>query len=148
MITEDNVLTAIYKVLQADSTLQGANYLNGASNIEKGPRRAERKAETATRGLIIKGGGNGIADEGAPLQDGIIYISAFVENNDDGTAKNKTLSLISGRVETLLQNTTLTISGARMFNCYLTAPHQTFYDPQTPDEHYSTSAFRVQGISL
>jgi len=148
MLTVDEIETAIYKVLQSDTTLQGASYLNGTSYIYKGPRRPEQTAQSTQRGIIINGGGSGIATEGALLQDHIIYISAFVENNENGTAKGSTLSLIAGRIESLLNNVSLSISGARVFNCYLTGPHYKFFEPSHPDEHYVTSTFRVQAIKL
>lgn len=145
MTSANEILTAIFSVLDSDSTLQGSTYLDGTDKIEKGPRRKEKVVNPS---CIIKLGGTGIATEGK-VQDAIVYISSFCDNYDNGSANVKRLSLIQNRIDELLDDKSLTITGSRVFNCYLTAPHNgPYYDETHPDEHYATSTFRVQVIDL
>ena len=145
MTSADEMLTAIFATLDADATLQGASYLNGTDKVEKGPRRKEGVVNPS---VTIKLGGTDIATEGK-IQDAIVYVSSFCNNYGNGAANVKTLSLISNKVDDLLDDKSLTISGSRAFNCYLTAPHNgPYWDSQHPDEHYMTSTFRIQVIDL
>lgn len=141
-VTAYTILTALFKTLDADATLQGANYLGGTDRIEKGYRR--RKGLTAPC-IAMKIGGATMNTEGK-VQDALIYINSYALDKANGTADLTRLSAIAGQVETLLDDTNLTAaSGMRFFNCYVTSPHgEAYYDPDFPDEHYVATALRVQ----
>jgi hypothetical protein len=145
MTSVDEILTAVFKVLDADLTLQGATYLNGTDKIEKNTRRKENFVNPT---VTMKTGGTGI-DMEIKVQDATVYVNVFVDNNTNGTANTSKLSRIAKRIESLLDDTNLTISGSRVFNCFLTAPHSgPYFDQSFPDEHYVSSVFRIQIIDL
>ncbi|HOT98863.1 MAG TPA: hypothetical protein PKZ83_17205 [bacterium] len=136
------ILTTVFKKLDADTTLQGASYLNGTDRIEKGPRR--RKGLTAPC-ITMKIGGTSL-DTDDKVQDATIYINSYALDKSNGTPDLTRLSAIAGQVETLLDDASLTAaSGMRYFNCYVTSPHgEAFLDPDFPDEHYVSTIIRVQ----
>lgn len=141
-VTADNILTALFQRLNSDATLQDAIYLSAAGRIEKGPRR---KKGLSAPCMAMKIGGHSLDTE-SKVQDAIIYINAYAADKANGTADLARLSAVAGRVETLLEDYTLTAgTGYRFFNCYVTSPHgEAFLDPDFPDEHYMSSTVRVQ----
>jgi|GEM_PF-2391813 len=145
-VTAYTFLTAVFKKLDADATLQGANYLNGTDRIEKSSRR--RKGLTAPC-ITIKIGGTSINTDDK-VQDSILYINAFAADKANGTADLTKLSAIAGQVETLLDDASLTATaGMRYFNCYVTSPHgEAYFDPDFPNERYVTTTVRVQCQSI
>jgi len=145
MVSADEKLTAIFGVLDADSTLQGASYLNGTTKIEKGSKRREGISNPT---VIMKISGEGMDVENT-LQDTVVYVSVFADDYDNGAANISKLSLIANRIDGLLHDATLTISGKKVFNCMLTGPHfGPIWDNVHPNEHYVTSMFRIQTIDL
>jgi len=145
VVTGDQILVAVYKKLQADTTLQGATYLNGTTKIEKGTSRKKGFANP-TITMKIGGSSNDIVSK---LQDCTVYVNVFVDDKTNNTPNVKTLSLIAGRVESTLDDASLTNpTGARIINCYLTSPHGTIgWDREHPEEHFVTSVFRIQAIA-
>ena len=141
-VTANTFLTAVFKKLDADATLQGANYLNGTDRIEKGSRR--RKGLTAPC-VAMKVGGTSL-DTDDKVQDAILYINSYAKDQENGTADVTRLSAIAGQVETLLDDVSLTAaSGMRYFNCYVTSPHgEAYFDPDFPNEHYVSTTVRIQ----
>jgi len=145
MISSDEILTAVFKILDADSTLQGSAYLNGNDKIEKSP---QRRKGISNPSVIMKMGGAGIDTENK-LQTALIYITTFVDDLNNGVSNTQKLSKIQKRIESLLDDISITITGGRVFNCYLTNPHSgVYWDSKIPDEHFVTSAFRLQYIDL
>lgn len=136
------ILTAVFKKLDADTTLQGASYLNGTDRIEKGSRR--RKGLTAPC-ITMKIGGTSL-DTDDKLQDALIFINSYALDKGNGTPDLTRLSAIAGQVESVLDDVALTpVTGMRFLNCYVTSPHgETYLDPDFPDEHYVSTAVRVQ----
>jgi len=141
-VTANTFLTAVFKKLDADATLQGANYLNGTDRIEKGSRR--RKGLTAPC-VAMKVGGTSL-DTDDKVQDAILYINSYAKDQENGTADVTRLSAIAGQVETLLDDASLTAaSGMQYFNCYVTSPHgEAYFDPDFPNEHYVSTTVRIQ----
>jgi len=141
-ITADHILTAVFKRLNADATLQGASYLTGSGRIEKGPRR--RKGLTAPC-VTLKLAGLGIDTE-SKVEDALVYINCYAADKPNGTADVARLALVGSQIETLLDDYPLAPgTGYRFFNCYVTSPHgEAFMDPDFPDEHYMTSTVRIQ----
>ncbi len=141
-VTAYTFLTAVFKKLDADTTLKGANYLNGTDRIEKGSRR--RKGLTAPC-VAMKVGGTSL-DTDDKVQDVILYVNSYAKDQENGTADVTRLSAIAGQVETLLDDASLTAaSGMRYFNCYVTSPHgEAYFDPDFPNEHYVSTTVRIQ----
>jgi len=141
-VTAYTFLTAVFKKLDADTTLQGANYLNGTDRIEKGSRR--RKGLSAPC-IAMKVGGTSL-DTDDKVQDVILYINSYAKDQENGTADVTRLSVIAGQVETLLDDASLAAaSGMRYFNCYVTSPHgEAYFDPDFPNEHYVSTTVRIQ----
>jgi len=141
-VTAYTILTAVFKKLDADATLQGSTYLNGTDRIEKGSRR--RKGLIAPC-ITMKIGGTSM-DTDDKLQEALIYVNSYALDKANGTPDLTRLSAIAGRVEDLLDDVALTaVTGMRFLNCYVTSPHgEAFLDPDFPDEHYVSTAIRVQ----
>lgn len=141
-VTAYTFLTAVFKALDADTTLQGANYLNGTDRIEKGSRR--RKGLTAPC-IAIKVGGTLLNTEDK-VQDAILYINSYAQDQQNGTPDLTRLSAIAGQVEALLDDAALkAAAGMRYFNCYVTSPHgEAYFDPDFPNEHYVSTTVRIQ----
>ena len=146
IVTADQILTAVFKKLDGDSTLQGSTYLNGTDKIEKGPFR--KQGFTNPTAAIKIGGAS--MDTEVKVQDCTVYVMVYCDNLSNGTANTALLSKIAGAIEVLLENASLTTpTGIRFLNCYLIGPHvSAMYDEAHPDEHYTASVFRIQSLAL
>jgi len=146
MISADEILTAVFKVLDGDATLQASDYLNGTEKIIKGTFRPKNLQNPS---ITLKLGGTGIDTE-IKLQDATVYVNVFADNYRNGAADLEKLAKIAKRVEALLDDAHLANpTGGKFFNCYLSAPQNgPYYDNEHPDEHYLTSVFRIQCIDL
>ena len=138
----DDMVTAIFKKLDASTLLQGATYLNGTDKIEKQARR--RKGMVAPC-ITMKIGGTSLNTE-SKVMDATVYINTYVADHANGTANYVKLSSIAVTVEALLEDADLSsYSMYRFFNCYVVSPHgEAYFDPDFPDEHYVTTVIRYQ----
>lgn len=107
MINTDDILSALYVKLQADTTLQGATYLNGTTKIYKGPKRAENFTNPTLTIVMITNPLEPYVKE----QRAYYSINAFVDAHSDGTANTPTLGRIAHRVASLLDDVLPTRSG-------------------------------------
>lgn len=109
MINTDDILSALYVKLQADTTLQGATYLNGTTKIYKGPKRAENCTNPTMTIVMITN------PLGTYVKEQTIYyaVNVFADANSDGTVNLPVLGRIAYRVASLLDDSIPSRTGVR-----------------------------------
>lgn len=100
------ILTPIFTVLHNDSTLQGSTYLNGTLNVfkSKAPR------DLPDHSLLIED--SGITDDDTSQWMGEVRVHIISELLSNGQIDVSRMSRIQSRVQELLVNEILTVSGA------------------------------------
>ena len=140
MFTQNEIISAVWRKLNADATLQGASYLGGAGKIWTG---SKRPMQTDNPLLMIEGSRQ--LNESSMEQWDLI-IMAYADDSDNGTADLTKLGNITNRVTDLLHNADMTIAGGRIRSIYLESSSEAAYDPQHQKEHRQDSIFRMFAI--
>ncbi|MCH7619733.1 MAG: hypothetical protein IH880_08205 [Candidatus Marinimicrobia bacterium] len=140
MFAQNEIISAVWRKLNADSTLQGASYLGGAGKIWTG---SKRPMQTDNPLLTIEGSRQ--LNESL-MERWELIIKAYADDSDNGTADLTKLGNITNRVADLLHNADMTISGGRIHTVYFDSSSEAVYDPQHQKEHRQESIFRMFAI--
>jgi len=146
MLNPDDILSAAAIKLQADATIKGASYLNGATKIAKGPALPEGQAFPF---LLLSWSLADFQPSGAwTLAE--IQATVFCDANANGTANLPLMARILKRVDTLLTHLTETDwsrTGVRIFQSETVQPFAGPFDsPDYPEKHYAAMRVEVSAI--
>lgn len=132
MITVDDKLSAMYRVLNADATLRDANHLNGAGKIFAFPTRpANHSAEALTMNMFPAG----IEGQQPFLETDLLRFVLYIPNASDLTPAKARAGNIESRIAALLDEVETIIAGIRYLT-YREAPGRLLaLPPDLPDEH-------------
>lgn len=132
MTTIDQKLTAIYAVLNADTTLRDANHLNGAGKVFKfATRPAGYTGEALTLNLFPAG----ISGEQSFADEDLLRIVLYIPNAADMTPVTDRAGSIESRIATLLDEQEVA-SGGKYYRTRRDIPGRLLpVDPEAPEEH-------------
>ena len=140
MFAQNEILSAVWKKLDTDATLQGASYLKNSGKIWTG---SKRPMQTDNPLLTIEGSRQLYESQ---MEQWQLLIKAYVDEADNGSVDMTRLGNITDRVVDLLHNAEMTITGGRIRSVYLDSSSEALYDPQHQKEHHQELTFRMFAI--
>ena len=140
MFAQNEILSAVWKKLNADATLQTASYLGSSGKIWTG---SKRPMQTDNPLLTIEGSRQLHPSQ---MEQWQLLIQAFADDADNGSVDMTRLGNITDRVVDLLHNADMTITGGRIRSIYLESSSEALYDPQHQKEHHQVLTFRMFAI--
>lgn len=140
MFAQNEILSAVWRLLDADVTLQGASQLGSAGRIWTG---SKRPMQTDNPLLTIEGSRQLYESQ---MEQWELLIKAFVDDSDNGSVDMTRLGNITDRVVDLLHNAEMTITGGRIRSVYLESSSEALYDPQHQKEHRQELTFQLFAI--
>ena len=140
MFAQNEILSAVWKKLDADATLQGTSYLKNSGKIWTG---SKRPMQTDNPLLTIEGSRQLYESQ---MEQWQLLIKAYVDEADNGSVDMTRLGNITDRIVDLLHNAEMTITGGRIRSVYLDSSSEALYDPQHQKEHHQELTFRMFAI--
>ena len=140
MFAQNEILSAVWKKLDTDATLQGASYLKNSGKIWTG---SKRPMQTDNPLLTIEGSRQLYESQ---MEQWQLLIKVYVDDADNGSVDMTRLGNITDRVVDLLHNAEMTITGGRIRSVYLDSSSEALYDPQHQKEHHQELTFRMFAI--
>ena len=140
MFAQNEILSAVWKKLNTDATLQGASYLKNSGKIWTG---SKRPMQTDNPLLTIEGSRE--LNE-SQMERWQLLIKAYADDADNGSVDMTRLGNITDRVVDLLHNADMTLTGGRIRSIYLDDSSEALYDPQHQKEHHQVLTFWMFAI--
>ena len=140
MFAQNEILSAVWRLLDTDAALQGASQLGSAGKIWTG---SKRPMQTDNPLLTIEGSRQLYESQ---MEQWQLLIKAFVDDSDNGSVDMTRLGTITDRVVDLLHNSEMTITGGRIRSVYLESSSEALYDPQHQKEHHQDLTFQLFAI--
>ena len=140
MFSQNEILSAVWRQLNADATLQSSAQLGSAGKIWTGSKRPNQ-----TDNPLLTVDGNRTLDE-STMERWNLIITAYAQDLENGNADLTRLGNILDRVADLLHNSDMTITGGRIRSIYFESSTEAIYDAQHHKEHRQESIFRMFAI--
>ena len=140
MFSQNELLSAVWRQLNADATLQSSAFLGGTGKIWTGAKRPNQ-----TDNLLLTVDGNRTLSE-STMERWNLVITAYVQDLESGNADLTTLGNITDRVVDLLHSADMTINGGRIRSIYFDSSTEAIYDAQHHKEHRQELIFRMFAI--
>ncbi len=140
MFSQNEIISAVWRQLNADATLQSSAYLGGTGKIWAGSKRPNQKDNP-----LLTVDGNRTLSE-STMERWELIIVAYAQDLDNGGADLTRLGNITGRAADLLHNADMTISGGQIRSIYFESNTGAFYDAQHHKEHRQEMIFQMFAI--
>ena len=140
MFAQNEILSAVWKKLNADATLQGTSYLKSSGKIWTGSKRPMQTDNP----LLTIAGSRQLHE--SRMERWQLLIKAYADDTDNGSVDMTRLGNITDRVVDLLHNADMTIMGGRIMSIYLDSSSEALYDPQHQKEHHQLLTFQLFAI--
>lgn len=105
-------MQAIFNTLNADATLRGASYLNGANKIVKGPTKPDTLANPS---LTMRTRHVGAPSEQDVVERFLIQLVLHCDNANDLASNSKRAGVIERRIAELIDRKALTGAAGRTY---------------------------------
>ena len=140
MFSQNEILSAVWRQLNADATLQSSAFLGASGKIWTGSKRPNQKDNP----LLTVDGTRTLSE--STMERWKLIIIAYAQDLDNGSADLTRLGKITERVADLLHNADMTISSGRIRSIYFDSSTEAFYDAQHHKEHWQEMIFQMFAI--
>lgn len=142
VLNPDTVLTEVWKALNSNVTLQGADYLGGTGKIWKGQRRpgeAENPLLTVSASRTM--------DAATALETWSLVVTAHADDLDNRTADIPRLGRVTAEAVRAVEDATLSVTGGKIFNIYVAEDSGPRQASASGKEHQQEIRFRLHVIA-
>ena len=140
MFSQNELLSAVWRQLNADATLQSSGYLGGTGKIWMGTKRPNQ----IDNPLLTVDGNRTLFE--STMERWKLMIRAYAQDLENGNTDLATLGNITDRVADLLHNADITISGGRIRSIFFDSSTEAIYDAQHHKEHRQEMIFQMFAI--
>ena len=132
MFKPNLIIQEIWQTVNANATLQGADYLTTTGRVWNG-----RKPEQTDNPIVVISGSRVVSETQSERYN--LMFTAYADNFENGTPDIARLGNIIGEVSnTLHNNSAITITGGRISSIFTTENTGVLFDGEHEEEHYQS----------